>query len=482
MESADSDWAVTCIIYAQETSGSALRLDEAAGVVRAETTVSVDSKGILLMALRADGIHEFTVEPRFPLLKLVVEYAPNDLFTPVAAYVEDADLKVRKSHLFHPDWMEWINAELVNLIAATEPSSSILEFIMHDSLRFIEPVGTIESDIGTLSVLRHDDMWLRPQAGTFTVSKEEHIYCSFDTASLLPQPDSVQDLFSPSASGKGKISSRQPEQSRIQNLVRQLRLSVCHILPFECAICFDKCLSADATRLFCGHVFCTECIQHYLAITMRELARPKWRHSYPFVCPNAGCSQTINLAYDQTLTRLLSKKDIQKFMDVAALGDVMAFIAKGQAPARKPSRALSITSCPRTGCRKKSMMSFENTTLVFCDFCSRTWCERCLSRVTEHHPSDECSPLFAVDLVRRRLLTNETRGCVLTRPGWRVIFKHEDGLHKTRHCVPTAGLASKKQKAAITSPAVNVNHTFVMNAGRNFQRTLFTNTNVQGIK
>ncbi|KAJ3088397.1 translation termination inhibitor protein itt1, partial [Physocladia obscura] len=447
----DSDWAVTRVIYEAETEAGSgkLQFNLAVGIATGVAKVSINSQNMCFVldgqlvepepqlepqGQAANAEREQTqtiiqiptktvygvIEPRLPPLHVTFTWAATDLHSLLTAHVTDEDPATRRH--FHVNWINWINDKIEQNFLASNlcTSSEIISFVVNDTFAFFSPhPHSLETPYGTFQLfdLQADDKNFESAGFCYGAQTYFSVLIStlhrnaFDT---LVAPETYPEPITAPVSRKRKprVVAVVPE-TRESTLASFFLANLQKSILFFCAICHDVTLAAAATRLYCGHVFCTECITHYVSMIAREChnKNSSYRKSiYPFVCPARGaCGQHINLGADETLRRLLPPDVVDRVVEDLRKGSMEHI-----------SEAVSgLRSCLRLACHRSSSeaasassmrvlntgtvaYSQKSAQLVYCDACHTVWCERCLQRIPDmKHLFEECDPRFAFDLCAR---------------------------------------------------------------------------------
>ncbi|KAI9334399.1 hypothetical protein BDR26DRAFT_866992 [Obelidium mucronatum] len=425
----ESDWCLSELIYPDEVAqGTPLILVDA-NTCTASAAVQVNTRSIALITntlgctravyqsqvdFAANNAVSFTIEPVFPLLRATFTYSPSDLYTITTAFVDDFESFSRSGSHFNISWCNWINGKIEALLQEDPslPSSAILEFIINDSFQLFESFSAC-TPWGAFTFILTEELAASVGSGTTKVTLPHAYLLAQGFKTPLRLPPSIVQLDGQTAIGNGSSSPTAknmrrkyhppPLETREAQLASYFRQHSYELFQIECPFCLDTCFMKDAVRLFCGHIYCKECMDRYLDLSVREMSL---KSEYPFLCPESGCKSPINLAYDETLKRLLSKEQVEKVLDGFKTHD---------------PRSTSIVSCPRASCDSVVMKQVSGGSLVYCETCGTTWCDRCLVRVKGEHSLYHCDSQFVDDLRSRYIQLvegSELKGKVDEKHPW----------------------------------------------------------------
>ncbi|KAJ3025063.1 UNVERIFIED_CONTAM: hypothetical protein HDU68_007489 [Siphonaria sp. JEL0065] len=395
-----SDWSLTQLIYPEEAErGTPLSLADNGSTYYASAVFEINTRNIVLIRnslgqsriIKGPG-HSVSldIEPAFPCLCATFTYSTSDLHTITEVTVDDADSVTRTGSHFDIPWCNWINSKVEQLLLQDPflPSSSILEFILNDSITFFESFA-VDTPWGSFTCILASDMAFANACAARVALPHEFLLCQGFKTPLRSPPilseEEQQQQLSPNKHRKlEKRYIPPPPDTRKTQIANHFRQHGYKMFQIECPFCYDTYSMDSAIRLFCGHIYCKECMDRFLEIIVREMGT---KPEYPFMCPDSDCKSLINLAYDETLKRLLSPTQLERVLE------------NFKCPPNPP--ATSIVSCPRASCSSTTMKQCSGTSLVYCDVCTTTWCERCLVRVKGEHKFTDCDSKFVGDLNAR---------------------------------------------------------------------------------
>jgi len=219
-----------------------------------------------------------------------------------------------------------------------------------------------------------------------------------------PRQDSRADINEPAQQAEhGRQHPRPPESAaRIKKPSRELAKAVAH-RHSGCAICWDELLPGEEVALQpCGHRYCRECLETYIASRLRE-------GKLPGLCPQ-GVAEKVDLPS-------LVSREVANWLDLTTeqlrvWDELSLATCKVQIDCRK---------CDRSTYMK--MTQFRTMSILVCTHldCSHRWCKTCHKTVPLGGPEHDCQDVAELRMIMQQMgwkpcptcktITEKLNGC-----------------------------------------------------------------------
>ena len=350
------DWLVTLSIY--ENGDELLLTSDTSGVGSVRLNVNTRNTAFFL-----DFPSAYIVEPLLPTMLLDFTYSDDSLFSVDISWPGVDSLPLTQ-------WIQWIKSKTTALVAESQLSSTICDFIVNESLQYFRILRKSYSD---------DD------SDYIAFALDESIFAVFEKLS-------AQMLCNGRFDSVALLVFRKNSKNRFASLAEFTTSVALMFGSFYCPICLDPrspyipSIGAAAVPLECGHILCYDCYLGYTNLIWAEMSN---KREYPFLCPHDDCKKVITVDF---LSLYASKENISLLK------------SRIEAAFSVPPTPSNIICCPLRTCGSYDMVrkvidGGRWSDIVYCDTCGSTWCERCLHRYTGTH--DVCDDSKALGMCSR---------------------------------------------------------------------------------
>jgi hypothetical protein len=274
-------------------------------------------------------------------------------------------------------WLEWLEENIKTILNETKNSFSICVFNEHQALSYFDSLDKDERFqyiAISLQGSKYESQYENEYEHDSTITHIDD-YVPWDETKWLHSKlystkyntDTVKSNKDPATSEQ---KQQQQQQQSLSTTIDQFAIQIIQQqwkswIAYTCPICYDTiCYKDDGIELPCRHILCTTCTEMYIQSKFSELHLN--RRKLPFICPITSCKQSMKIR--QHFGPFISEKN-RKILD--------EWKFNLQFP-----KATTLTICPRKACKSTDMRygtNKPNETMVFCNTCSKGFCEACLN-------------------------------------------------------------------------------------------------------
>lgn len=348
----NQDWVATCAIYGeQETQIQPLKN----GGFCSSLTIPIPTSNMAFAyncSDKEDHYRVYTIENP-PVLCLAFDYVFD---TESVSENEEYDQSFVTPHRVVLSWknypkewpnkeeeklLHWLQERSVELLKEQQMSFAVCEFCEHETLSYWNAFAKDFHSPYQLFLLPPNKIdWYK-----------YHHHVKYGTEVHV-----MQD----------RVKARGKEQAK--SAVDFARKMLCknwkRLIKKTCPICFDTMPCSQGVLLPCDHFLCEDCFHSYLHFKVSEIEAHR---TNPFVCPEEDCRK---------------KMPIPKFVKGYLSDEHWKTVQKWKKYLKYPP-CHSLDRCLSKACgsRNSLLHTSEHSTIVYCERCSKIWCELCLKRV-----------------------------------------------------------------------------------------------------
>ncbi len=370
-----------------------------------------DDEG-LLNELHSVKIEIMYFPPEFELLQISPQVgskmsrAPTSTNNEAAISAKEINPKDNANHDFNSaqsQWKQWLQTQCNELLLQDKISYSICEFVEHQALSYFHILHKDETS-GYSALVFHDkerNEYEHYDPSSIVIWRESVIYATEYNIEYKKKCKQNQNQKKKSAKGDQSVKSstmlqescavidKHQDQPLHGYAIEAIQQKWKEFVQFECPICFDKISCHEGVELPCRHFLCMICAESYIQSTVSDL---HLHRRSPFICPIVSCKQGMKI---KSGSYPITKEEIQSIDD-------WKFNLKYP-------KATMLIQCPMKSCMSNDVRRASSDcteTMVFCNTCSKSFCELCLQQYKNKecrsdHELHICNESIVLKLCRR---------------------------------------------------------------------------------